>query len=317
MEQTIHQNQYIQDNQRIFIVPIDILDIPDLTVYEQMAYIVLRSFANMRQQSAFPSYATIAKLGRMSRDAAIKAIQKLAEKGLITKETRPVASKNQKFKNESNVYHFASLHHYRNHDNVDQSEVVVHSDHVSDLNTPDGQAWSSETTRGSRPEQPDLKAFKDFKEFKKIEEEEEEISLSPEIKKVIQSYRSTEKIPAFALDKLVKAVDLNDVPAELLDYVLQKTSSRLKDGKIIHVLNWMVGAIQNELSKYIATGKFGVQKSNAQKPQGSKNKFQRPKVSIIPNTYDDGDQIDPIRLEEIRKKAREYDNRLKPQSSAS
>lgn len=94
----------MKDDLRVFVVPVEILDVPDIDIYEQMAYIVLRSFANARDNSAFPSYETIAKLGRMSRRKAIDAVNKLIDKGLVTKETRMTVTKHGRIRNTSNVY---------------------------------------------------------------------------------------------------------------------------------------------------------------------------------------------------------------------
>jgi len=98
--------EFLQDDGqlRVFIVPVDIMDVPDLTIYEQMAYMVLRSYVNPTNPTAFPSYPTIAKRGRMSRSSAIRAIEGLIQKGLITKEIRLDVSKNRKIKNTSNRY---------------------------------------------------------------------------------------------------------------------------------------------------------------------------------------------------------------------
>lgn len=100
------RNEFIQDDGqlRVFIVPVDIMDVPDLTIYEQMLYMVLRSYANPTNPTAFPSYPTLARRGRMSRSSAIRAVDGLVQKGLITKEIRLDVSKNRKIKNTSNMY---------------------------------------------------------------------------------------------------------------------------------------------------------------------------------------------------------------------
>ncbi|MBX4152304.1 helix-turn-helix domain-containing protein [Paenibacillus lautus] len=100
------RKEFLQDDGqlRVFIVPVDIMDVPDLTIYEQMTYIVLRSYVNPTDPTAFPSYPTIAKRGRMSRSSAIRAVEGLVQKGLITKEIRLDVSKNRKIKNTSNLY---------------------------------------------------------------------------------------------------------------------------------------------------------------------------------------------------------------------
>lgn len=96
--------EFLQDNLRVFVVPVDIMDIPNLDIYEQMVYIVLRSFASPREATAFPSYNTIAKLGRMSRRKAIDCVTSLVEKGLLKKEIRLDVTKNRKIRNKSNLY---------------------------------------------------------------------------------------------------------------------------------------------------------------------------------------------------------------------
>jgi Helix-turn-helix domain len=96
--------EMMKDDLRVFVVPVEILDFPDIDIYEQMAYMVLRSFTNARDNSAFPSYETIAKLGRMSRRKAIYAVGSLIEKGLVTKETRLTTSKHGRIRNTSNLY---------------------------------------------------------------------------------------------------------------------------------------------------------------------------------------------------------------------
>ena len=100
------RKEFLQDDGqlRVFIVPVDIMDVPDLTIYEQMTYMVLRSYVNPTDPTAFPSYPTIAKRGRMSRSSAIRAVEGLVQKGLITKEIRLAVSKNRKIKNTSNRY---------------------------------------------------------------------------------------------------------------------------------------------------------------------------------------------------------------------
>lgn len=96
--------EFLQDNLRVFVVPVELMDFPDLDIYEQMIYMVLRSFCNPRNNSAFPKYATLAKLGRMSERKAIDAVKGLTEKGLIKKEIRLKVTNNRKVTNDSNLY---------------------------------------------------------------------------------------------------------------------------------------------------------------------------------------------------------------------
>lgn len=99
-------NEFIQDDGqlRVFIVPVDILDVPDLTTSEKLVYIVLRSFVNPTDPTAFPSYETIAKKASLKRRRTIDIVKSLEEKGLIQKRIRFDVSKNRKIKNTSNLY---------------------------------------------------------------------------------------------------------------------------------------------------------------------------------------------------------------------
>jgi hypothetical protein len=78
-----------------------------------MTYIVIRSHANVREESAFPSYSTIAKEGSMSRRHAMRCVESLVEKGLLRKEVRLDVSKHRKIRNTSNLYHIEHPSAYR------------------------------------------------------------------------------------------------------------------------------------------------------------------------------------------------------------
>lgn len=123
--------EFLQDNLRVFVVPVEIMDIPDLDIYEQMVYIVLRSFTNPREATAFPSYNTIAKLGRMSRRKAIDCVTRLVEKGLLKKEVRLDVTKNRKIRNTSNLYTIESpkVVHSMHQGSAQHAPGVVHSMH--------------------------------------------------------------------------------------------------------------------------------------------------------------------------------------------
>lgn len=123
--------EFLQDNLRVFVVPVDIMDIPDLDIYEQMVYIVLRSFANAREATAFPSYSTIAKLGRMSRRKAINCVATLVEKGLLKKEIRLDVTKHRKIRNTSNLYTIENPKpvHSMHQGSAQHAPRVVHSMH--------------------------------------------------------------------------------------------------------------------------------------------------------------------------------------------
>jgi hypothetical protein len=96
--------EFLQDNLRVFVVPVDILNVPDLTTHEKMVYIVLRLFANPHKPEAFPSYETIARLGSMTRRHAINCVKSLVEKGVLRKEMRFDVTKDRKIRNTSNLY---------------------------------------------------------------------------------------------------------------------------------------------------------------------------------------------------------------------
>ncbi|WP_167578114.1 helix-turn-helix domain-containing protein [Ammoniphilus sp. YIM 78166] len=123
--------EFLQDNLRVFVVPVDIMDIPDLDIYEQMVYIVLRSFANAREATAFPSYSTIAKLGRMSRRKAIDCVATLVERGLLKKEIRLDVTKHRKIRNTSNLYTIETpkVVHSMHQGSAQHAPGVVHSMH--------------------------------------------------------------------------------------------------------------------------------------------------------------------------------------------
>jgi len=98
--------EFLQDDGqlRVFIVPVDILDVPDLSSSEKLVYIVLRSYVNPTDPTAFPSYETIAKKASLSRRRVIDIVKSLEEKGLMKKEIRLTVTKDRKIKNTSNLY---------------------------------------------------------------------------------------------------------------------------------------------------------------------------------------------------------------------
>ncbi|PPA80792.1 hypothetical protein C4A76_25465, partial [Brevibacillus laterosporus] len=96
----------LQDTLRVFVVPTDILK-AELTIHEKMTYVVIRSFANAQDSTAFPSYGTIAEMGSMSRRQAIRCVDSLVEKGLLSKKENFKATKTDegfKVRHTSNTY---------------------------------------------------------------------------------------------------------------------------------------------------------------------------------------------------------------------
>lgn len=98
--------EFIQDDGqlRVFIVPVDILDVPGLTTSEKLVYVVLRSYVNPTDPTAFPAYQTIADKASLTRRRVIDIIKSLEEKGLIRKESRFTVTKNRKIRGTSNTY---------------------------------------------------------------------------------------------------------------------------------------------------------------------------------------------------------------------
>jgi hypothetical protein len=132
-----------------FIVPVEILTIKGLTIYEKMAYVVIRSFCNPRDNSAFPSYKTIAENGSMSRLTAIRAVQGLEEKGLLIKKTNLTVTAERKIMNATNTYNLVSV---GDHPSICEIPPLVSvGDHPSICEIP----------------YKDLKDLKDLKEIKR------------------------------------------------------------------------------------------------------------------------------------------------------
>lgn len=92
----------LRSQMRFAIVPVDVFDFPDLSVSEQMVYIVLQSYCNAYDNTAFPSYETIARKSRITRRHAINCVQSLINKGLLLKEERK--SNKDVNVNTSNLY---------------------------------------------------------------------------------------------------------------------------------------------------------------------------------------------------------------------
>lgn len=173
--------EYIKDSMRVFVVPVEILEIEDLSIYEKMVYITLRSYANAHKAEAFPSYATIAKMGSMSRRQAMRCVQNLIEKGLIQKETRFDVTKNKEIRQTSNLYTLQSPQQKAvtdSHQCPPVTGVVTDSHRGSDSESPENNhlkepinnnGWMGDPAPEKNNEstqdeniQRDWKQFKDF-----------------------------------------------------------------------------------------------------------------------------------------------------------
>jgi|SRR5579875_243305 len=136
----IQPEEYLRDELRVFVVPVEIFDVPGLTCHEQMVYMVLRSHCSAREMTAFPSYATIAREGRMSRRQAIRAVETLVERGLLGKQQQFTVTKNKEIKNTSNLYtvknvrQVVTVSHYPS--DSQSLPLVTDSHHPSDSQSP-------------------------------------------------------------------------------------------------------------------------------------------------------------------------------------
>jgi hypothetical protein len=147
LEREIRTMDKLKDTLRIFVVPTEILDVEELDVYEKMVYMVLRSYANGQDDTAFPSYETIAKKGSMGRKKAIQCIKKLEEMGLVVKEERKMV-KNGSIVNTSNLYTIKR-----------PAEVVSEKHHPSVSETP---PLVSDRHHPSVPQTPELNHLKEL-----------------------------------------------------------------------------------------------------------------------------------------------------------
>lgn len=100
-----------------FDAPNAIFLFPNLTIHAQMIYLLLCRY-NANKKTAWPSYKKMAERGRMSRPTAIKAVEELLQRGLLTKTVQP------------HPYH-GDINHYRlyhpNHPHPSASDTRKHS----------------------------------------------------------------------------------------------------------------------------------------------------------------------------------------------
>jgi len=180
--------EYIKDELKVFVVPCSILDFPDLTIYEKMVYVVLRSFANPREAMAFPKYATIAALGSMSKRQAMRAVQGLVEKGLLRKQMNFVPTESRKMRQTSNIYYL------ENPENRMGDQQSPHP--VTDSHPPRDQQSPHPVTDSHPPrDQQSLQEQKQKNRTKKnktIEQQQEKVVVVPES---IRSFFSERNIP--------------------------------------------------------------------------------------------------------------------------
>lgn len=97
----------VKDEREFSFTIIDnhILENEELTAYEKIVYIILCRFANYKERTCYPSFATIQKLAGCSRITVIRSIKKLEEKGYIKKESRVEENNGSK----SNLYRIIDI----------------------------------------------------------------------------------------------------------------------------------------------------------------------------------------------------------------
>lgn len=100
--------EFLTDDLRVFVVPVDLLKRSDLTTNEKMVYVVLRSFCNPHTNEVFPGYNKIADYASMTRPTAIKAVKGLEEKGLLFKKANFTINEEGQARHSSNIYSLVS-----------------------------------------------------------------------------------------------------------------------------------------------------------------------------------------------------------------
>jgi hypothetical protein len=157
-------NDRIKTRRWYFSTPGAIFKVDDLTIYEQMIYMVLQFHANS-QSSAYPSYKTLADEGRMSRRKAIDAVAALVKKGLLTKEEQ--FTDGSEIENKSNLYiiedaydfieaappsaqHAPPLVHSMHHPSAHRAPELNHLT-LPSINMIDCMSASAETAAASEP----------------------------------------------------------------------------------------------------------------------------------------------------------------------
>jgi len=176
---------------KAFIGPVDILTTKGLTIYEKMAYVVIRSFCNPRDNSAFPSYKTIAENGSMSRDSAMTAVKGLEKKGLLTKKTNLTVTSERKITNATNTYTLVAVSHHPS--GCEPLPLVAVSHHPS----------------GCEPPYKD-KDLKEIKEIKEIDDCLSSFSISDEQKEKIKQKILSNKKPIHNLKSYIEKVIANE-----------------------------------------------------------------------------------------------------------
>ncbi len=86
----MQNKDHVSVNRRWTFTTVDntVITDPELSTVQKMVFVALCHFANSRGESAYPSYATIARIASCSRRAAITAIGELLKRGYLSKASR-------------------------------------------------------------------------------------------------------------------------------------------------------------------------------------------------------------------------------------
>lgn len=242
----------LKDTLRVFVVPTDIFKVEGLSTHDKLVYCIVRSFANSQTDTAFPSYATIADLGSMSRRQAIKCVTKLLEMGLLSKEAQFKVKKDEEGK--------MKVRHTSNKYTIHTPEVV---NTVHQVEGEGGEYSSLGGERGalggeySSPENNYLK-----ESFKKDDEKEKEVqcplnslpNYSEENKDLIEAFAT------YASSKELHADFTRDITRNLafvnfrltqytLGTALNKTLDSIEAGKCSHPVKYFMTVLENEYRK--------------------------------------------------------------------
>ncbi|MED4586689.1 helix-turn-helix domain-containing protein [Brevibacillus choshinensis] len=241
----------LRDTLRVFVVPTDIFKVEGLSTHDKLVYCIVRSFANSQTDTAFPSYATIADLGSMSRRQAIKCVTKLLEMGLLSKEAQFKVKKddegNMKVRHTSNMY---TIH----------TPEVVNTVHQAEKSSEYSSLGGERGALGGEYSSPEYKNLKES--FKKDDEKEKQgqasadsdsFSENKELIEAFAAYASSNGLHQNYVGDITKA--LSFVNFRLTQYTLgtalNKTLEAIESRKCSHPVNYFMTVLENEYRKAI------------------------------------------------------------------
>ncbi|WP_394239602.1 helix-turn-helix domain-containing protein [Niallia oryzisoli] len=237
----------LKDSLRVFVVPTEILDMEELDVYEKMTYMVLRSYANGHDDTAFPSYSTIAKKGSMGRKKAIECVNKLVELKLVVKEVRKKVSKNNGISQTSNLYTIYRPAEVKNkgdvlRPNISQTSPLVSDEHHPSV--PQTPPLVSDEHHPSVPQTPENNYLKelDLKEsFNSMCSEESEIYSLLELrsdiniqthKQIVTLLNKVKRKDSFDYSIFKSTLNKVDFDIQDMNYFKRALTNNLKSGYV-------------------------------------------------------------------------------------